>query len=222
MMPDLVIRTRPYHIRFHYQSRTFGDHPEYFKCESFQKFAITLKNGPIQSTEFLRMKNSRQRPALTILCQNQFTVFKLLLSRDKLSLYCWATAFACMIRMKRKKKVNFVIVVNSNASTCWRLTFKLWIIISGSWLVILNSKSRQVRGQEQSWFYTDWLVTGVPRKKWFSSLLTLFFLAICITVLLFLVYGVSNVSMMNAAIIRIWNCFTVVASSWDFLLSIPQ
>ena len=117
-----------------------------------------------------------------------------------------------------KKKVNFVIVVNSNVSTCWRLTFKLWIIISGSWLVILNSKSRQVRGQEQSWFYTDWLVTGVPRKKWFSSLLTLFFLAVCITVLLFLVYGVSNVSMMNAAIIRIWNCFTVVASNWDFLL----
>ena len=123
---------------------------------------------------------------------------------------------------KEKKKVNFVIVVNSNVSTCWRLTFKLWIIISGSWLVILNSKSRQVRGQEQSWFYTDWLVTGVPRKKWFSSLLTLFFLAVCITVLLFLVYGVSNVSMMNAAIIRIWNCFTVVASNWDFLLSIPQ
>lgn len=162
MMPDLVIRTRPYHIRFHYQSPTFGDHPEYFKCESFQKFAITLKNGPIQSTEFLRMKNSRQRTALTILCQNQFTVFKLLLSRDKLSLYCWATAFVCMIRMKRKKKVNFVIVVNSNASTCWRLTFKLWIIISGSWLVILNSKSRQVRGQEQSWLH--WL-TGYRRTE---------------------------------------------------------
>ena len=162
MMPDLVIRTRPYHIRFHYQSPNFGDHPEYFKCESFQKFAITLKNGPIQSTEFLRMKNSRQRTALTILCQNQFTVFKLLLSRDKLSLYCWATAFACMIRMNRKKKVNFVIVVNSNASTCWRLTFKLWIIISGSWLVILNSKSRQVRGQEQSWLH--WL-TGYRRTK---------------------------------------------------------
>lgn len=162
MMPDLVIRTRPYHIRFHYQSPTFGDHPEYFKCESFQKFAITLKNGPIQSTEFLRMKNSRQRTALTILCQNQFTVFKLLLSRDKLSLYCWATAFACMIRMNRKKKVNFVIVVNSNASTCWRLTFKLWIIISGSWLVILNSKSRQVRGQEQSWLH--WL-TGYRRTE---------------------------------------------------------
>ena len=162
MMPDLVIRTRPYHIRFHYQSPTFGDHPEYFKCESFQKFAITLKNGPIQSTEFLRMKNSRQRTALTILCQNQFTVFKLLLSRDKLSLYCWATAFVCMIRMKRKKKVNFVIVVNSNASTCWRLTFKLWIIISGSWLVILNSKSRRVRGQEQSWLH--WL-TGYRRTE---------------------------------------------------------
>ena len=162
MMPDLVIRTRPYHIRFHYQSPTFGDHPEYFKCESFQKFAITLKNVPIQSTEFLRMKNSRQRTALTILCQNQFTVFKLLLSRDKLSLYCWATAFVCMIRMKRKKKVNFVIVVNSNASTCWRLTFKLWIIISGSWLVILNSKSRQVRGQEQSWLH--WL-TGYRRTE---------------------------------------------------------
>ena len=162
MMPDLVIRTRPYHIRFHYQSPTFGDHPEYFKCESFQKFAITLKNGPIQSTEFLRMKNSRQRTALTILCQNQFTVFKLLLSRDKLSLYCWATAFACMIRMNRKKKVNFVIVVNSNVSTCWRLTFKLWIIISGSWLVILNSKSRQVRGQEQSWLH--WL-TGYRRTE---------------------------------------------------------
>ena len=162
MMPDLVIRTRPYHIRFHYQSPTFGDHPEYFKCESFQKFAITLKNGPIQSTEFLRMKNSRQRTVLTILCQNQFTVFKLLLSRDKLSLYCWATAFVCMIRMKRKKKVNFVIVVNSNASTCWRLTFKLWIIISGSWLVILNSKSRQVRGQEQSWLH--WL-TGYRRTE---------------------------------------------------------
>ena len=162
MMPDLVIRTRPYHIRFHYQSPAFGDHPEYFKCESFQKFAITLKNGPIQSTEFLRMKNSRQRTALTILCQNQFTVFKLLLSRDKLSLYCWATAFVCMIRMKRKKKVNFVIVVNSNASTCWRLTFKLWIIISGSWLVILNSKSRQVRGQEQSWLH--WL-TGYRRTE---------------------------------------------------------
>lgn len=162
MMPDLVIRTRPYHIRFHYQSPTFGDHPEYFKCESFQKFAITLKNGPIQSTEFLRMKNSRQRTALTILCQNQFTVFKLLLSRDKLSLYCWATAFVCMIRMKRKKKVNFVIVVNSNASTCWRLTFKLWIIISGSWLVILDSKSRQVRGQEQSWLH--WL-TGYRRTE---------------------------------------------------------
>lgn len=162
MMPDLVIRTRPYHIRFHYQSPTFGDHPEYFKCESFQKFAITLKNGPIQSTEFLRMKNSRERTALTILCQNQFTVFKLLLSRDKLSLYCWATAFVCMIRMKRKKKVNFVIVVNSNASTCWRLTFKLWIIISGSWLVILDSKSRQVRGQEQSWLH--WL-TGYRRTE---------------------------------------------------------
>lgn len=162
MMPDLVIRTRPYHIRFHYQSPTFGDHPEYFKCESFQKFAITLKNGPIQSTKFLRMKNSRQRTALTILCQNQFTVFKLLLSRDKLSLYCWATAFVCMIRMKRKKKVNFVIVVNSNASTCWRLTFKLWIIISGSWLVILDSKSRQVRGQEQSWLH--WL-TGYRRTE---------------------------------------------------------
>ena len=162
MMPDLVIRTRPYHIRFHYQSPTFGDHPEYFKCESFQKFAITLKNGPIQSTEFLRMKNSRQRTALTILCQNQFTVFKLLLSRDKLTLYCWATAFVCMIRMKRKKKVNFVIVVNSNASTCWRLTFKLWIIISGSWLVILDSKSRQVRGQEQSWLH--WL-TGYRRTE---------------------------------------------------------
>ena len=162
MMPDLVIRTRPYHIRFHYQSPTFGDHPEYFKCESFQKFAITLKNGPIQSTEFLRMKNWRQRTALTILCQNQFTVFKLLLSRDKLSLYCWATAFVCMIRMKRKKKVNFVIVVNSNASTCWRLTFKLWIIISGSWLVILNSKSRQVRGQEQSWLHG---LTGYRRTE---------------------------------------------------------